>query len=79
MDLEDAGSRSRFLIRDRTLIWNQRHLLLTLWEFEHFCNERRPTGPCELPHPTAGYSGVALVLGAAVSATVGPIRSVTLP
>jgi hypothetical protein len=61
---------------DRTLIWNQRHLLLTLWEFEHFYYERRPT---ELPHPTAGYSGVALVLGAAVSATLDPIRSITCP
>jgi hypothetical protein len=52
-----AGAVTELL--DRTLIWNQRHLLLTLWEFEHFCNERRPTGPCELPHPTAGYCGVA--------------------
>jgi putative transposase len=89
MDLEDAGSRARFLIRDRdgkfpgllgtvltdagietvpggvqmprmnsimerwvqtcrhelldrTLIWNQRHLLHALREFEHFCNEHRP-------------------------------------
>ena len=89
MDLEDAGSRARFLIRDRdgkfpglfdtvltdagietvlsgvqmprmnsimerwvqtcrlelldrTLIWNQRHLLHALREFEHFYNEHRP-------------------------------------
>ena len=89
MDLEDAGSRARFLIRDRdgkfpglfdavlndagievvlsgvqmprmnsimerwvqtcrhelldrTLIWNQRHLLYSLREFEHFYNEHRP-------------------------------------
>ena len=89
MDLEDAGSRARFLIRDRdgkfpglfdtvlkdagiqavlsgvqmpkmnsimerwvqtcrhelldrTLIWNQRHLLHALREFEHSCNEHRP-------------------------------------
>jgi putative transposase len=89
MDLEDAGCRARFLIRDRdgkysspvrrrahgrgdrdraqrvqmprmnsvmerwvqtcrhepldrTLIWNQRHLLHALREFEHFCNEHRP-------------------------------------
>jgi transposase InsO family protein len=89
MDLENAGSRARFLIRDRdgkfpglfdtvlkdagiqavlsgvqmprmnsimerwvqtcrhelldrTLIWNQHHLLHTLREFEHFCNEHRP-------------------------------------
>jgi transposase InsO family protein len=89
MDLEDAGSRARFLIRDwdgkftglfdavlkdagietvlsgvqmpkmnsimerwvqtcrrelldRTLIWNQRHLLHALREFEQFYNEHRP-------------------------------------
>jgi putative transposase len=89
MDLEDVGSRARFLIRDRdgkfpdvfddvlmdagieivlsgvqmprmnsimerwvqtcrhelldrTLIWNQRHLLHSLREFEHFYNEHRP-------------------------------------
>ncbi|MFD7408426.1 integrase core domain-containing protein [Streptomyces sp. NPDC059866] len=89
MDLEDAGCRARFLIRDRdekfpalfdtvlndagievvlsgvrmprmnsimerwvqtcrrepldrTLIWNQRHLLHVLREFEDFCNSHRP-------------------------------------
>jgi transposase InsO family protein len=89
MDLQDAGSQARFLIRDRdgkypalsgtvlkdagiqtvlsgvqmprmnsimerwvqtcrhelldrTLIWNQRHLLHALREFEHFYNEHRP-------------------------------------
>jgi transposase InsO family protein len=89
MDLEDAGSRARFLIRDRDgkfpglfdtvlmdagietvlsgvqmprmnsvmerwvqtcrhelldrmLIWNQRHLLHALRQFEHFYNEHRP-------------------------------------
>ena len=89
MDLDDVGSRARFLIRDRdgkfpglfdavlndagnetvlrgvqmprmnsimerwvqtcrhelldcTLIWNQRHLLHSLREFEHFYNEHRP-------------------------------------
>jgi putative transposase len=89
MDLQDAGSKARFLIRDRdakfiaafdavltdagvqvvktgiriprmnsimerwiqtcrrelldrTLIWNQRHLLHTLREFETFYNEHRP-------------------------------------
>ncbi|MFF2502365.1 helix-turn-helix domain-containing protein [Streptomyces sp. NPDC058067] len=89
MDLEDAGCRARFLIRDRdgkfpdlfdailadagievvlsgirmprmnsimerwvqtcrrelldrTLIWNQRHLLYALREFEHFYNGHRP-------------------------------------
>jgi putative transposase len=89
MDLQDTGSRARFLIQDRdgkfpdvfddvlkdagieivlsgvqmprmnsimerwvqtcrhelldrTLIWNQRHLLHSLREFEHFYNEHRP-------------------------------------
>ena len=89
MDLEDAGSRARFLIRDRdgkfpalfdailaeagievvlsgvqmprmnsimerwvqtcrrelldrTLIWNQQHLLHALREFEQSCNAHRP-------------------------------------
>ena len=89
MDLQDAGSRARFMIRDRdgkfpglfdtvlkdagietvlsgvqmprmnsvmerwvqtcrhelldrTLIWNQRHLLYSLREYEHFYNEHRP-------------------------------------
>ncbi|WP_433229198.1 integrase core domain-containing protein [Actinomadura formosensis] len=27
---------------DRTLIWNRRHLLHALREFETFCNEHRP-------------------------------------
>jgi hypothetical protein len=89
MDLEDAGSKAKYLIRDRdgrfpelfdtvladagikvvlsgiqtprmnsimerwvrtcrhelldrTLIWNQRHLLHALHEFEHFYNDHRP-------------------------------------
>ena len=32
----------RHELRDRTLIWNQRHLLHALREFEHFYNEHRP-------------------------------------
>ena len=108
MDLEDAGCRARFLIRDRdgkyptlvdavladagidlilsgvrmprmnsimerwvqtcrrelldrTLIWNQRHLLHALREFEQFYNGHRPhqgianARPlCPLPTPIAG-------------------------
>ena len=107
MDLEDAGSRARFLIRDRdgkfpalfddvltdagieivlsgvqmlrmnsimerwvqtcrrellnrTLIWNQAHLLRALREFEQFYNTHRPhqgiansRPPRALPSPTA--------------------------
>jgi transposase InsO family protein len=100
IDLDDAGSRARFLIRDRdgkfsglldtvlmdagietvlsgvqmprmnsimerwvqtcrhelldrTLIWNQLHLLHALREFEHFYNEHGPTGSpsCRTPAP----------------------------
>jgi transposase InsO family protein len=32
----------RHELPDRTLIWNQTHLLHTLREFEHFYNEHRP-------------------------------------
>jgi len=32
----------RHELLDRTLIWNQRHLLHALREFEHSCNEHRP-------------------------------------
>jgi len=50
---------------DRTLIWNQRHLLHALREFEQFCNEHRPHHgianarplhglPPPIPHPDAG-------------------------
>jgi transposase InsO family protein len=34
---------------DRTLIWNQRHLLHALREFEHFYNEHRPTRASQAP------------------------------
>ena len=27
---------------DRTLIWNQRHLMMVLREYEDFCNSHRP-------------------------------------
>jgi hypothetical protein len=35
------GSCRRELL-DRTLIWNQRHLMMVLREYEDFCNSRRP-------------------------------------
>src|SRR5690242_2425156 len=48
----------RHELLDRTLIWNQRHLLYSLREFEHFYNEHRPhrtlraAAPlCPLPEP----------------------------
>ena len=36
-----AGSCRRELL-DRTLIWNQRHLMSVLREYEDFCNTHRP-------------------------------------
>ncbi len=113
MDLQDAGSRARFLIRDRdskftqafdavladaglevvtsgirmprmnsitdrwmqacrrelldrTLIWNQSHLLYALREFESFCNGHRPhralgqAAPLRpLPEPTTEPGQIA--------------------
>jgi hypothetical protein len=51
---------------DRTLIWNQRHLLHALWEFEHFYNEHRPhrtlraAAPLHpLPEPITGLEQIA--------------------
>jgi putative transposase len=35
------GSCPRELL-DRTLIWNQRHLMMVLREYEDFCNSHRP-------------------------------------
>jgi putative transposase len=52
---------------DRTLIWNQRHLLHTLREFEHFYNRHRPhqgianAAPlCPLPKPITNQEQIAL-------------------
>jgi hypothetical protein len=58
MDLEEAGCTARFLIRDRDgkfpglfdTVWNQRHLLRALREFEASDNEHRP-------HRRLGFSG----------------------
>jgi putative transposase len=53
---------------DRTLIWNQRHLLHALHEFEQFYNRHRPhqgianTRPlCPLPSPIPAVDGDALL------------------
>jgi len=43
------GSCRRELL-DRTLIWNQRHLMSVLREYGDFCNTHRP------PHPEPGRS-----------------------
>jgi putative transposase len=48
MGLGDAGMRERWIgscrreLLDRTLIWNQRHLMSVLREYEDFCNTHRP-------------------------------------
>jgi hypothetical protein len=56
----------RHELLDRTLIWNQRHLLHALHEFEHFYNEHRshrtlraaaPLHP--LPEPMTGPEQIA--------------------
>jgi putative transposase len=114
MDLEDAGCRARFLIRDRdgkypgmfdavlkdagievvlsgvqmprmsaimerwvltcrrellgrTLIWNQRHLLHALREFEHFYNEHRTHRTLQAPHPCARSPDRSLLNGSRTS------------
>jgi putative transposase len=36
-----TGSRRREL-PDQTLLWNQRHLMIVLREYEDFCNTHRP-------------------------------------
>ena len=36
-----VGSCRRELL-DRTLVWNQRHLMIVLREYEDFCNTHRP-------------------------------------
>jgi len=53
MDLEDAGTRVKFVLHDRdasltaalldrTLVRNQRHLMIVLREYEDFYNTHRP-------------------------------------
>jgi putative transposase len=56
----------RHELLDRTLIWNQRHLLHALREFEHFCNQHRPhrtladaAPPCPLPEPITDPERIA--------------------
>ncbi|WP_425443548.1 integrase [Streptomyces monashensis] len=56
----------RRALLDRTLIWNQRHLLHALREFEDFCNSHRPhqgitnTRPLQrLPTPITDPDAIA--------------------
>ena len=45
----------RHELLDRTLIWNQRHLLHALRAFEHFYNEHRPHRTPQAAAPCARY------------------------
>ena len=45
-----AGSCRRELL-DRTLVWNQRHLMIVLREYEDFCNTHRPHRPLKQAAP----------------------------
>ena len=54
----------RHELLDRTLLWNHRHLLHALREYEHFYNQHRPhrslanaTPLCPLPGPITDLSG----------------------
>ena len=71
---------------DRTLIWNQGHLLHALREFEQFYNEHRPTGLSELPHRCARYpnrlpilSGSRVSVSADWTGSAAPSTSIEMP
>ena len=49
-----VGSCQRELL-DRTLIWNQRHLMAVLREYEGFYNTHRPRGSARLGRPGITY------------------------
>ena len=38
----NAGSAVASVLLDRTLVWNQRHLMMVLREYEDFYNTHRP-------------------------------------
>ncbi len=59
------GSCRRELL-DRTLTWNQHHLMMVLRDYEDFCTSHRPhlalgrprhCGPCQMASPTWIISG----------------------
>jgi hypothetical protein len=45
----------RHELLDRTLSWNQRHLLHASGSSSTSTTSTGPTGPCELPHPCSRY------------------------
>ena len=64
--MERWAQTCRHELLDRTLIWNQRHLLHALREFEHFYNQHRPhrtladVAPlCPLPEPITDPERIA--------------------
>jgi hypothetical protein len=69
----------RHEILDRTLIWNQRHLLHSLREFEHFYDEHRPhrtlraAAPLRrLPEPIADPEQIATSISADGTGSAAP-------
>jgi hypothetical protein len=45
--------------RDRTLVWNQRHLMIVLWEYEDLYNMHRPHRALKQAAPLPLPDGVA--------------------
>ncbi|MFI9781782.1 hypothetical protein ACIHCV_45660 [Streptomyces sp. NPDC051956] len=58
MDVQDAGTRAKFLTRDHdakypALIWNEQHLPHALRAYEPHYNEHRTHGAFAYRHPPA--------------------------
>ena len=71
---------------DRTLIWNQRHLLHALREFEQFYNEHRPhrtlrdAAPlCRYPNRLPILSGSRASMSADGTGSAAPSTSIEMP
>ena len=69
--MERRVQTCRHELLDRTLLWNQRHLLYLLWEFEYFYNEHRlhrtlrAAAPlCRYPHQLPILSGLRTSMSA---------------
>jgi len=57
----------RHELLDRTLMWNQRHLLHALREFEHFYNEHRPHRSTNQTTPGGSYRATPRALPTAAT------------